>query len=138
MVRTDPIEDPTPGVERLGNKRDPLPDPRLIRQIIRFRQLRNRFFPEDIFSDPAWDMLLDLTVAHIEHDRVSVTSLCIASGVPPTTALRWIGLMVSNGLFMRYEDSQDRRRSFIALSDRGAQLMADYFSKIPKNSQYII
>ena len=42
-------------------------------------------------------MLLDLTAARAEHTRVSVTSLCIASGVPPTTALRWIGQMSDAG-----------------------------------------
>ncbi len=60
-------------------------------RIIRQRQLRARFFDGELFADPAWDMLLDLTAARVEARRVSVTSLCIASGVPPTTALRWIG-----------------------------------------------
>ncbi len=78
--------------------RPALPDPRLIRRIIRQRQLRARFFDGDLFADPAWDMLLDLTAARAEHVRVSVTSLCIASGVPPTTALRWIGQMIDGGL----------------------------------------
>ena len=78
--------------------RPALPDPRLVRRIIRQRQLRARFFEGDLFADPAWDMLLDLTAARAEHTRVSITSLCIASGVPPTTALRWIGQMTDAGL----------------------------------------
>ncbi|MEQ1496622.1 MAG: MarR family transcriptional regulator, partial [Novosphingobium sp.] len=81
--------------------RPALPDPRLIRRIIRQRQLRARFFDGDLFADPAWDMLLDLTAARAEHVRVSVTSLCIASGVPPTTALRWIGQMIDSALLER-------------------------------------
>ena len=36
--------------------RPPLPDPRLVRKIIRQRQLRARFFEGDLFADPAWDM----------------------------------------------------------------------------------
>ncbi len=95
--------------------RPPLPDPRLIRRIIRQRQQRARFFDGDLFADPAWDMLLDLTAARAEHSRVSVTSLCIASGVPPTTALRWIGQMTEAGLLQRVEDETDRRRAFISL-----------------------
>ena len=43
----------------------------------------------ELFGDPAWDMLLDLTAARAEHTRVSVTSLCIASAVPPTGAPGW-------------------------------------------------
>ena len=124
--------------ERLGDHserlvraaRPPLPDPRLVRRIIRQRQLRARFFDGDLFADPAWDMLLDLTAARAEHSRVSVTSLCIASGVPPTTALRWIGQMTDAGLLERVEDETDRRRAFITLTDKAADTMARYFADI--------
>ncbi len=110
--------------------RPPLPDPRLIRRILRQRQQRSRYFPGELFADPAWDMLLDLTAARAEHQRVSVTSLCIASGVPPTTALRWIGQMTHAGLLERVEDTSDRRRAFIALSDMAAEGMAHYFAAL--------
>ena len=110
--------------------RPPLPDPRLVRRIIRQRQLRARFFDGDLFGDPAWDMLLDLTAARAEHTRVSVTSLCIASGVPPTTALRWIGQMTEAGLFQRVEDEADRRRAFVALTDKASDAMARYFAEL--------
>lgn len=72
-------------------------------------------------------MLLDLTAARAEHVRVSVTSLCIASAVPPTTALRWIAQMSEAGLFQRIEDEVDRRRAFVALTDKAADAMARYF-----------
>src|SRR5690606_27190284 len=108
----------------------PLPDPRVVRRIIRQRQLRARYFEAGLFADPAWDMLLDLTAAHAENQRVSVTSLCIASGVPPTTALRWIGQLTSAGLIERIEDETDRRRAFLALSDKAAEAMARYFASI--------
>lgn len=110
--------------------RPPLPDPRLVRRIIRQRQLRGRFFEGDLFADPAWDMLLDLTAARAEHVRVSVTSLCIASGVPPTTALRWIGQLTDVGLLQRVEDETDRRRAFITLTDKAADAMARYFAEL--------
>ncbi|MCC6828428.1 MAG: winged helix DNA-binding protein [Novosphingobium sp.] len=108
--------------------RPALPDPRLVRGIIRQRQARARFFDADLFADPAWDILLDLTAARAEHARVSVTSLCIASGVPPTTALRWIGQMTDAGLLRRVEDEADRRRAFIELTDGAADAMARFFA----------
>ena len=119
------------GTDRLVRAARPaLPDPRLVRRIIRQRQLRARFFDGELFADPAWDMLLDLTAARAEHTRVSVTSLCIASGVPPTTALRWIGQMGEAGLFERVEDEADRRRAFIALTDKAADAMARFFAEL--------
>jgi len=108
----------------------PLPDAAVIRRIIRQRQLRGRFFDAALFADPAWDMLLDLAAARAEDKRVSVTSLCIASGVPPTTALRWIGQLTAAGLLDRIEDKADRRRAFLALSDQAAEAMAGYFATI--------
>ncbi len=110
--------------------RPALPDPRLVRRVIRQRQLRSEFFEDALFADPAWDILLDLTAARAEHLRVSVTSLCIAAGVPPTTALRWITQMVDAGLLKRVEDDTDRRRAFIALSDKAADAMARYFQRL--------
>ena len=134
------FESPRPGFVGADNDEDnarliraarpALPDPRLVRRIIRQRQLRARFFDGDLFGDPAWDMLLDLTAARAEHARVSVTSLCIASGVPPTTALRWIGQMTAGGLLERIEDETDRRRAFITLTDKAADGMARYFAEI--------
>ena len=120
---------------RLTRKPRPmLPDPRLVRRIIRQRQLRTKFFDTELFADPAWDILLDLTAARAEHMRVSVTSLCIASGVPPTTALRWIRQMTEAGLLERVDDESDRRRAFIALSDGAADAMAHYFAELGKGA----
>jgi hypothetical protein len=117
--------------------RPPLPDPRLVRRVIRHRQLRARYFDAQLFADPAWDMLLDLCAARAEHRRVSVTSLCIASAVPPTTALRWIGQMVEQGVFVRVGDHADRRRAFIELSDRSADAMARYFAELGTNTPLV-
>lgn len=122
----------------MRSPRPPLPDPRLVRRIIRQRRMRERYFDPGLFADPAWDILLDLTAARAEHTRVSVTSLCIASGVPPTTALRWIGQMVEAGLLERVEDEADRRRAFIALSDRTAEAMARYFADLGKAADKLV
>ncbi len=129
-------EDPSDRLVRLA--RPPLPDPRLVRRIIRQRQLRARFFDGELFADPAWDMLLDLTAARVEHTRVSVTSLCIASGVPPTTALRWIAQMKDAGLMERVEDETDKRRAFITLTDKAADAMARFFAELGKDAKRAI
>ena len=125
----DGTRDPA-GQKPRRRTRPALPDPRLVRKIIRQRQMRARFFQSDLFADPAWDMLLDLTAARVELKRVSVTSLCLASGVPPTTALRWISQMTELGLFCRAEDDTDRRRAFVTLSDKACEAMANYFAEV--------
>lgn len=101
-------------------------DPHRIRQAIRARRLRDQFFERGMFEDPAWDMLLDLFAADLEGTQVSVSSLCIAAAVAPTTALRWIAKMTDGGLFERRPDPFDRRRAYMALSPRAREGMRNY------------
>lgn len=118
--------------------RPPQPDPRLLRRIIRQRQLRARFFDSKLFADPAWDMLLELTAARAENALISVTSLCIASGVPSTTALRWIDQMTKEGLFERRDDANDRRRSYISMTDKAANAMARFFAELDTSAARLV
>jgi hypothetical protein len=106
------------------------PDAAEVRAVIRARRLRDAHFPSDLFADPAWDMLLDLYAAELEHRRVSVSSLCIAAAVPGTTALRWIGTMVGAGLFERQADQHDRRRAYVALTSQARRGLGSYFAAI--------
>ncbi len=114
------------------------PDPSEIRKVIRLRRMRDRYFDASLFADPAWDMLLDLMAARLEHARVAVSSLCIAASVPPTTALRWIKAMSDHYLFERCADPDDGRRIFIQLSDRAMLGMTRYFDAAKKAGGLVI
>ncbi|MFE8585099.1 winged helix DNA-binding protein [Sphingomonas sp. NCPPB 2930] len=105
-------------------------DAEIVRRMIRARRLRDGLFGEGLFEEPAWDMLLDLYAAHLEGHRVSVSSLCIAAAVAPTTALRWIGKMTEAGLFARQPDPADRRRAFMVLTDRALEGMRAYLAAL--------
>ena len=82
----------------------------------------------DLFGEPAWDMLIDLFIHEGEEKAVSTSSLCIASGLPMTSALRLLQRLCDAGLVTREPDRLDGRRNFIRLSpDLGYRLMA-YFA----------
>ena len=102
---------------------------RQVRAVLRARRLRDSIFPSELFADPAWDIVLDLMAARLENVRVSVSSLCIAAAVPPTTALRWIRQLTERGLLERRADPDDGRRIFIALSDQGAAAVTRWFQE---------
>lgn len=106
------------------------PDPQRIRHLISLRRLRDRFFPSDLFADPAWDILLDLAASRLEHRSVSVSSLCIAAAVPPTTALRWIRMMTEQQLLARRADPLDARRMFVDLSDPAFDQLCGWFALV--------
>jgi predicted transcriptional regulator len=105
-----------------------------VKAIICTRKIRDRYFDPTLFADPAWDMLLDLFRAQLDQHRVSVTSLCIASNVPATTALRWIQNLNDAGLLTRVDDPTDGRRHFIELSATGRSAMAGYFRELAGHS----
>jgi hypothetical protein len=110
-----------------------LPTHREIRAIIRARRLRDQFLPSDLFADPAWDMVLDLLATRLAGQRVSVSSLCIAAAVPPTTALRWIRQLTDRAVFARIDDPADGRRVFIELTDAAAQAVLGWTQSVRRN-----
>jgi DNA-binding MarR family transcriptional regulator len=102
----------------------------IVRGIIEARNERRRYFSEDLFSDPAWDILLELYALRCDQRRTSVSKLSHGPGVPTTTALRWIDRLQSDGLVEREPDPLDGRRVWIELSDRGARAMQSYLQAI--------
>ena len=97
---------------------------------LRGRRLRARFFDEQLFADPAWDMLLELFHAELTHRRVAISTLCAASNVPPTTALRWLNTLVKQDLVVRQADPLDGRRVFCELAPKASTALRNYFAEL--------
>lgn len=97
--------------------------PSVLKSIIKARRNRQKYFEGDLFSDPSWDILLELTAAHIENRQESVTSVAIAASVPASTAIRKIRELSDRGLLKRWTDPTDARRIFVALTDDAAKRM---------------
>jgi DNA-binding MarR family transcriptional regulator len=117
-------------LDSFATERAPEPSarPQDVRAIIKLRRLRDRYFQPDLFADPGWDIMLDLYAARQEGKQVSVSSLCIAAAVPPTTALRWITNMTAAGLLVRVQDPDAARRVFIELSAEARDQLDAYFA----------
>ncbi|MBJ7438919.1 MAG: hypothetical protein JHD35_07840 [Sphingopyxis sp.] len=103
---------------------------RLVREYVRRRKMRSDLFRAEYFADPVWDMMLDLYAAHHETQLVSVSSLCIASGVPATTALRWIKALTAEGVVIRARDDSDGRRVYVHLGAETHAKLDAYFDAI--------
>jgi hypothetical protein len=95
---------------------------RLAAEILRSRRQRERAFGANLFADPAWDMLLELFVQEESGNVVHVSSLCMASAVPTTTALRWIGTLTEAKLLERRPTGSNRKVE-ICLSRRARFLV---------------
>jgi len=104
-----------------------LPDTALLQALLRLRHLRAELFPEKLFAQPAWDMLLELLECRLHRRRISVSSLYLAAHVPPATALRRIQEMEDIGLIARVCDPSDRRRQFVELTPRTLHQLQTFF-----------
>lgn len=91
------------------------------------RKMRSQYFPTELFSDPCWEMLLDLYDARLAGAEVTVTSLGAASGVPLTTALRRMEQLIAHGLIERSGDTGDKRRTIVRLSQEGLNAVEQFF-----------
>jgi len=103
--------------------------PRLVKVICKLRREREEFVPARLLADPAWEILLQLYAAHVEQQRVSISNLAAMTGLPGTTALRWLGTLESEGLVGRSGDPLDSRRVFVGLAPAGVRAMNRYFAR---------
>lgn len=92
----------------------------MVRQLLKARRLRETLLGVDLFADPAWDILLEAFACQLGQKRTSVSGLQEASGVPPTTALRWIKKLEQSGWLKREADWSDARRQWIELTCEGS------------------
>jgi FixJ family two-component response regulator len=105
-----------------------------IRDLLRKEAKRRDIGGGEVFGDPAWEMLLDLMLAQLEQRTVAVSSACIASGAPMSTALRLVGRLVETGVLHKIPDPRDRRRHFLAINPRFEQPLRQYLVELLRRS----
>lgn len=93
---------------------------RILDALSEIDDLRMRQLDGIVEGDAAWSMLAELLRARLTRRRISVTSLCLASKSPVTTALRRIERLLEAGLVTYSLDPKDRRRKYIELTEEGA------------------
>jgi hypothetical protein len=106
------------------------PQAQLIRKIQKARSRRKDFLSSTLFGEPAWDMLLELFASAVEQKRVTIGDLCAASKVPQTTALRWMDVLLRQGLVTRRPDPLDSRRVHVEMTPSAYSAMRDYAEQL--------
>ncbi len=91
------------------------------------RRVRAELFGENLFADPAWDMLLELYANELRQRCSSISGISDVAGVPLTTAARWMAALEDRNLVARANDQLDGRRVWIRLTSHGVSLMHRYF-----------
>ncbi|MDB5698604.1 MAG: hypothetical protein JWN69_1408 [Alphaproteobacteria bacterium] len=87
---------------------------------------RGHYLPQVPAADPHWLMMLELFIAGEEKRQVSVSSLCMAAGVPSTTALRYVRTLEDKSVFDRTTHPKDRRICHIRLTTEAKRQIERY------------
>lgn len=101
-------------------------DSTALKNILRKRETRITLFRDLEYSEAAWDILIELTVARLDGRRLDVSGLCLLTHVSRTTAWRTIQSLVNAGMLVRVEDPDDRRRIHVELVDHVFETVRDF------------
>lgn len=94
-----------------------------IQSVISARRGRERLFGRHLFSDPAWDVIMELYAAMLGKRRMSAADLAKAIGAPESVIERWIAALVDAGIVSTIGDAKEAS-SIVELTEEGAAKMA--------------
>jgi len=95
------------------------------------RNVRPRFLGgEDLFGEPAWDILLDLFIRQTRDEKISVPKVSIGDQAPAKTTLRWFLVLEENGLIAQEQDPDNTNQVLLRFTPTGYEAMLRYFEAI--------
>lgn len=92
--------------------------------LISARRGRDTLFGAHLFSDPAWDVILELYAARLGARQVSVSGLARVIGTPKSVIARWIAVLVGAGIVSYGGSSKEAGGATVELTEDGAAKMA--------------
>lgn len=69
-----------------------------------------------LFNDSCWNMCLDIYICDLKGEKITVSSIAHSSGIPMTTAMRYINVMPEEGLLEKSPNPSDNRMIFLSTS----------------------
>ena len=89
--------------------------------VLLVRRGREAVFGPGLFSDPAWDILLELYAAALGQRSMSGSDLATAIGAPLSTTARWISALTGRGLVVLNTDPDSSDDPMVDLTAKGAE-----------------
>jgi hypothetical protein len=99
-----------------------------IKWILSVRRERHRVFGDSLFSDPAWDILLELLAAKLGGRRVALVDL--GHIAPLSTLARWVAALEERG-FVVFQGPFGLDQISLALSPDAAKRMISFLNGAP-------
>jgi DNA-binding MarR family transcriptional regulator len=100
----------------------------LAARVRRHRLRRRELFPQPIFGEPPWEMLLALYLDF--PDGTTIATLASSIGLAGTTVRRWLGYLKDHHLVKAVPLGHDRRSLCVLLTDSARERLDRYFNDI--------
>lgn len=100
------------------------------RQILAGRKQRERFFDPVLFSNPAWDILLNLYLADADGRLVDGPESCAPPAVPQGVVLRWLAYLKLEEMVIEMPDPAQPGRTLIQLSEQTRLTISAYLASL--------
>ena len=94
-----------------------------VQSLLSARRGREALFGRHLFSDPAWDILLELYAAKLGGRLMSTNDLAKAIAIPHSLTVRWVRVLADDGYVAVGGGTPVEQASTVVLSDDGTAKM---------------
>lgn len=101
------------------------------RQIAKARRLRLENFPEGLFGEIGWDVLLAL-YSELSEEKRTTAALARSLEASRSTTMRWVDHLEEQELLVRERDHPDRYLATLRLTARAQQALRIYLARIAR------
>jgi hypothetical protein len=93
------------------------------------RRRRDALFPDGLFGEPAWDLLLAMYLAREKGQVMILCKAYKAANVSDTTGRRLLDRMEEEGLVTRRRAPRSRKMRIVELTDLAVERLIDYLAR---------
>lgn len=92
------------------------------------RRGRDAQFPDGLFGEPAWDLLLAMYIARDKNQAMILCKAYKAAGVSDTTGRRLLDRLEEEGLITRRRAPRSRKMRIVELTDAAVERLTVYLA----------
>jgi len=103
---------------------------RLSERVLQWRRFQRSIFPEAVFRESCWDIMLLCFTGQLAGRQMCVKQIRIELDESNTSLLRRLQELEDAGMIRRERDDVDARRTIVRLTDKATAAMSRYFKLI--------
>jgi len=95
--------------------------------LLDLRRLREHYFGNELFGEPAWDIMLELMLSRIDAREVLANELKSHSTAPNVVTRHYLEALVEAKLVEMFDNAANSEDPYVSLSSEAARRMAELY-----------